>query len=113
MGSRRTLGGVIRLFQAIRIVLFLAVIVIAAVPLLVVIDLIGGGRGLGLCPNRLRQCESSYFDGPELMAALTAALFILVALIRVMTLITRRLQEHRDRIKVADPPPRRWLARRS
>ena len=103
----------IRLFQAIRIVLFLAVIGVAAIPMLVVIDLIGGGQGWGLCPERLRSCESSYFDGPELLAALTIALFVLVAMIRVVTLITRRLQERRDRIEVPPSPPPQQAARRS
>ena len=96
----------LRLFQAARIVLFLAVIGVAAIPLLVVIDLVGGGQGWGICPERLRSCESSYFDGPELLAALTIALFALVALIRLTTLIIRRLQARRERISVPASPPR-------
>ena len=101
----------LRLFQATRIVLFLAVIGVAAIPMLVVIDLIGGGQGWGLCPDRLRSCESSYFDAPELLAALTIALFVLVALIRITTLIIRRLQARRDRIRVPASPPRQRAAR--
>ncbi len=99
-------AGMIRLFQAIRIVLFLAVIAVAAIPLFVVVDLIGGGQGWGLCPERLRSCSSSYFDGPELMAALAIALFGLVFMIRLMTLIARRLQERRDRVIVPESVPR-------
>ncbi|MDX1450331.1 MAG: hypothetical protein R3246_14875, partial [Acidimicrobiia bacterium] len=49
----------------------LGIIGIAAVPLFVLIDLRSGGDGWGLCPGGLENCDSSYFDAPELAAALT------------------------------------------
>ncbi len=97
----------IRFFQALRIAVVLAVVAVAAIPLLVAVDLMGGGDGWGLCPNRLRNCRSSYFDGPELAAILAIALFVLVAVSRLLTLVIRQLQRRRDRAAArAAAPPR-------
>ncbi len=87
----------IRFFQALRIAVVLAVVAVASVPLLVAVDLMGGGDGWGLCPNRLRNCRTSYFDGPELAALLAIALFVLVAASRLLTLIIRYLQRRKER----------------
>lgn len=88
----------LRVFQALRIVVVLAIVGVAAIPLLVTIDLVGGGSGWGLCAKRLGNCRTSYFDGPELAGLLTLALFVLVAAQRVLTHVVRRLQRRRDRI---------------
>ncbi len=95
----------LRLFQALRIVVVLAIVAVAAIPLLVTIDLVGGGSGWGLCAKRLGNCRTSYFDGPELAGMLTLALFVLVASQRVLTHVIRRLQRRRD--VVASLPVRR------
>lgn len=88
----------IRLFQALRIVVVLAIVGVASIPLMAGIDLVSGGSGWGLCPTRLGNCRTSYFDGPELAGMLTLALFVLVAAQRVLTHAIRRIQRRRDRI---------------
>ncbi len=98
----------IRLFQALRIVVVLAIVGVASIPLMAGIDLVSGGSGWGLCPTRLGNCRTSYFDGPELAGMLTLALFVLVGAQRLLTHVIRRLrrrQEHRDTLPVRDAVP--------
>jgi hypothetical protein len=88
--------------RVLTVLLIGVVIVIAAIPALVLIDLVGGGDGWGLCPNGLENCESSYFDGPELVALLAVALFVLVALLRLITQLRRLIERRRARRAVDD-----------
>jgi hypothetical protein len=64
-------------------VLILAIAAVALVPMLVLIDLVSGGDGWGLCPDGLGACRSSYFDGPELAAGLSILVFVLLLLLRM------------------------------
>lgn len=66
---------------------------IATVPLLVLIDLLGGGTGLGLCPGGLQQCEKPFSTGAELIIILSIVLFAVVAGIRILARVARRLQD--------------------
>ncbi len=67
---------------ALRVVLGILLVVaaaIAVVPALVMFDLVSGGTGWGLCETGLGSCAMGYFDGPELFAVLTLALFVVLA----------------------------------
>jgi hypothetical protein len=90
----------IRLFSA---VVVLAIIAVASVPLLVLVDLIGDGDGLGLCPTGLGSCRTSYFHGPELLAALVVVIFALVMLLRVAFRLDRWLGKRRDKKRLSVP----------
>lgn len=70
--------------------LLVAVLGVAIIPLLVLMDLNEGGDGMGLCPTTLDDCRTSYFDGFELLGILTAVLFILVGAIAVCVRLIRR-----------------------
>jgi hypothetical protein len=79
----------------IRIAVFLlaaAAIGIAVVPILILIDLLGGGTGWGLCPQGLDMCSPHYTTAPEFLLILTVALFLVVAGIRLLVRLARRLQ---------------------
>lgn len=65
---------------------------IATVPILVLIDLLGGGTGFGLCPGGIQDCEKPYSTGAELVIILAAGLFAVVAGIRILARMARRLQ---------------------
>lgn len=69
-----------------------AAIVIAVVPLLVLLSLVQGGTGFGLCPGGLEVCRNPYTAGLELTAFLAFALLGVVALIRVLMRTARRMQ---------------------
>ncbi len=60
-------------------------ILVASIPLLVLLDLAGGGTGWGLCPQGVSTCQNPYTAAPELSLVLTVSLFALVAAIRVAT----------------------------
>ncbi len=90
---------------AVRIVIGIviaSIVVVALVPMVALVDLAGGGDGLGLCPEGIRSCETSYFEGPELLAILTIMLFLLLMILRTAFHV-RRLVEERHLERALDP----------
>jgi hypothetical protein len=67
-------------------------VAIAAVPILVLVDLLGGGTGYGLCPSGLEACDNPYSTAAELAVLLTVALAASVFGIRMLMRLARRLQ---------------------
>jgi len=67
-------------------------VVIAAVPILVLVNLLDGGTGYGLCPSGLEACENPYSTAAELAVLLTLALAASVLGIRLLMRLARRLQ---------------------
>lgn len=72
-------------------VLLLAALAVGAVPLLVMFDLAAGGTGFGLCPEGIRQCDTGFATPVELTVILILLLFALVAAIRFVSRLARRL----------------------
>lgn len=72
-----------------------AIAAIALLPLVVLLDLAGGGDGYGLCRGGIGACRTSYFDGPELVGVLGLVLFLLVVALRA-ALAAERAAERRD-----------------
>jgi len=84
---------------AIRIVIGVVIAAIAGValvPMLALLDLAGGGDGLGLCGAGLASCHTSYFDGPELLGMLVLVLFLLLMLLRAAFHVRSLIQERRN-----------------
>lgn len=79
-----------------------AIVAVAIVPLVALVDLVGGGDGLGLCPNGITSCRTSYFDGPELLGILTILLLLLLMTLRAAFHV-RRLIEIRRVDDALDP----------
>jgi len=69
-----------------------AAVTIAAVPILVLIDLLNGGTGWGLCPAGLSECANPYTTAAEFALVLILALMIAVVGIRLLMKLARRLQ---------------------
>jgi hypothetical protein len=80
------------LIRIIMLLLGIVAVGIATVPILVLIDLLGGGTGFGLCPGGIQDCEKPYSTGAELVIILAAGLFAVVAGIRILARMARRLQ---------------------
>lgn len=74
-------------------VLVILAIAIAVVPILVLIDLLDGGTGWGLCPQGLSACDRPFTTGPEMVVLLTLALFGTVMGIRILVKLSRRLED--------------------
>ena len=90
---------------AIRIVIGVvigAIVIVALVPMFALVDLAGGGDGLGLCPDGLGSCRTSYFDGPELLGILTIVLILLVMILRA-AFHARRLLDSKHVDDALDP----------
>ena len=66
---------------------------IATVPILVLIDLLDGGTGWGLCPGGLEACEKPYSTGAEMIVLLSVGLFLTVWGIRVLMRLARRMRD--------------------
>jgi hypothetical protein len=64
---------------------------LAAMPLLVLLNLMAGGTGFGLCSDGLSSCRRQYTSGPAMAAILTLGLMAVVAAIRVVSRLSRRL----------------------
>jgi hypothetical protein len=80
----------------VRLAVFVLVVVaiaIGIVPVLVLIDLLDGGTGWGLCPGGIELCDKPYSTGAELIVILTLGLFLAVAGIRLLVRLSRRLQD--------------------
>lgn len=80
----------------VRLAVFLlvvAAVAIGVVPVLVLIDLLDGGTGWGLCPGGLEVCDKPYSTGAELLIILSLALFLVLAGIRGLMRLARRLRE--------------------
>jgi len=74
-------------------VLVVLAVAIGIVPILVLIDLLDGGTGWGLCPGGIEACDKPYSTGAELIVILTLALFLTVLGIRLLVRLARRLQD--------------------
>jgi hypothetical protein len=80
----------------VRLAVFVLVVVaiaIGIVPILVLIDLLEGGTGWGLCPAGIELCDKPYSTGAELIIVLSLGLFLTVAGIRLLVRLSRRLQD--------------------
>lgn len=89
------LGAVVAVFF-VRLAVFILVVVaigIGIVPILVLIDLLDGGTGWGLCPGGLQACDKPFTTGAELIIVLTIGMFLTVAAIRLLLRVARRLQD--------------------
>ncbi len=75
--------------------LVLLAVALAALPVLVLLDLLGGGTGYGLCAGGLGACPERFTAGPALAAYLVVALMLVVALIRVISHLYRRMQRRK------------------
>lgn len=90
---------------AVRVVIGLIVAAmagVALVPMLVLLDLAGGGDGWGLCEGGLSSCRAAYFEGPELLAILVVVLFLLLMLLRLALNVRRVLEARRASVSGSD-----------
>ncbi|OFW66664.1 MAG: hypothetical protein A2Z12_08540 [Actinobacteria bacterium RBG_16_68_21] len=89
---------------AIRIVIGIvitAIVAVTLVPMFALLDLAGGGDGLGLCGSGLASCRTSYFDGFELLATLVVVLFLLLMTLRAAFHVRSLIEQRRDAEAIA------------
>ena len=79
----------------VRLAVFILVVLaiaIGIVPILILIDLLDGGTGWGLCPGGIEACDKPYSTGAELIILLSLGLFLTVLGIRLLMRLARRLR---------------------
>jgi len=87
----------------VRIVLgiLLALLVVAvAVPGAILVDLVSGGTGLGLCAEGLGACTTGVFAGAELLIIMSGVIAILAALIAGSVRFLRWLGRRRQSVSL-------------
>jgi hypothetical protein len=90
----------------ILIVLVAAILIaVALLPMIVLLDLAGGGTGLGICEGGLGSCRTSYFDGPELAGMLVLVILLLVLVLRALLRVRDAVEHHQNDSE--GPTPRR------
>jgi len=65
---------------------------IALIPILVLIDLLDGGTGWGLCPNGIEACDNPFTTAAEIGVVLTLGLFLSVLGIRLLMRLARQMR---------------------
>lgn len=73
--------------------LIVLAVAIGVVPILLLIDLLDGGTGWGLCPGGLEACHRPYSTGAELILVLSICLFFTVWGIRLLMRLARHLRD--------------------
>ena len=74
-------------------VVIAAIIGVALIPLLVLLDLRSGGTGWGICAEGFGRCRISYFAGLELLVAVLGLMLLLVLLIGALVRLLRYLRK--------------------
>lgn len=93
---------------AIRVIIGILIALLVAVtllPMLVLLDLVGGGDGWGLCSDGLASCRTSYFSGLELAAILMILAFVLMFLLRLALHGQRMVDRRKERDLYDRKPP--------
>ncbi|MDH3462735.1 MAG: hypothetical protein OEM32_03805 [Acidimicrobiia bacterium] len=87
------------------LVLIATAVGIAVVPILVMLDLLDGGTGWGLCPEGLEACDLPYTTPFEFGVVLVLSLFAVVLAIRLLVRLARRLQADSYLVNEPGSPP--------
>lgn len=84
------------LMRILRVLLIFAALALGVAPVLMLINLTGGGTGYGLCEQGWTSCEGSFSAGLARMTVLCAGLFLLAAGVRLISTLIRRLERRRQ-----------------
>ena len=78
--------------KSVRVLLILAALAIAAAPPAVLINLLAGGTGYGLCEEGLAGCDTGFAAGPALALRVLIGLFLVTVGVRLVSRLIARLQ---------------------
>ena len=91
------------LIRVLVIALSVLGVAIAALPLLILIDLASGGAGYGVCPDGIENCPRPFSAGAELVIILVAVLAVVVLAIRMLMRMARSHQRRQEPIAAIEP----------
>lgn len=81
--------------KTIRGLLILAALVLAVIPPAILVDLLTGGTGYGLCEGGLGGCDSAFMTGPALAGRIFLGLLVVTLCIRLVSRLVDRIESRR------------------
>jgi hypothetical protein len=81
-------------------VLLAFLVVVVAVPGAILVDLVSGGTGLGMCTDGLGTCTTGVFAGAELLIVMSVIIAVLAALIAGTVRLLRWLGKRRQSVSL-------------
>ena len=81
--------------KTIRGLLILAALVLAVIPPAILVDLLTGGTGYGLCEGGLGECDTAYMTGPMLAGRVLLGLLVVTLCIRLVSRLVDRIESRR------------------
>ena len=81
-------------------ILLALLVIVVAVPAAILVDLVSGGTGLGMCPEGLGVCTTGVFAGTELLVAMSLTIAVLAALIAGSVRLLRWLGKRRRSVSL-------------
>ena len=88
--------------KVVRGLLILVALLLSIIPPAILVDLLTGGTGYGLCEAGLAGCDTAYLAGPVLAGRILAGLLLVVVGVRVVSRIIGRVEKHRRWKAAAD-----------
>ena len=88
--------------KVVRGLLILVALLLSIIPPAILVDLLTGGTGYGLCESGLAGCDTAYLAGPALAGRILAGLLLVVVGVRVVSRIIGRVEKHRGWKAAAD-----------
>ena len=81
--------------KALRGFLILGALILAVIPPAILVDLLTGGTGYGLCEGGLGACDSAYMTGPSLAGRIFLGLLLVTLCIRLVSRLVDRIEKRR------------------
>jgi hypothetical protein len=81
-------------------ILLALLVMVVAVPGAILIDLVSGGTGMGLCIDGLGTCTTGVFAGAELLIIMSGIIAVLAALIAGSVRLLRWLARRRQSVSL-------------
>jgi len=86
---------VLALLKTLRGLLIVVALLLAILPPALLVDLLTGGTGYGLCPEGLAGCNSAYLTGPSLALRVLGGLVLVTLGIRLLSRIVSHVETAR------------------
>ena len=81
--------------KALRGFLILSALLLAVIPPAMLVDLLTGGTGYGLCEGGLGECDAAYMTGPALGGRILLGLVVVTLCIRLVSRLVDRTENRR------------------
>jgi hypothetical protein len=93
-------SGTMTLVRIVLGILLALLVMVVAVPGAILIDLVSGGTGMGLCIDGLGTCTTGVFAGAELLIIMSGIIAVLAALIAGSVRLLRWLARRRQSVSL-------------